>query len=295
MIFLLYRSQHQHNTEWIETKRRSYDVLFNIEYQERQKRQRSNSEGLESIEQVYLSETEIVNFEKDHFLKLWKKQEKFIESLKTELAALKKRENLENQKKKENYGEEWYKSTKYQDIITNLIGSDDDENDENNYEDSEFLIHEFGSEFCKQDYPRSISFMDAKCISEADIFKIINRVLLDLDIKDLSKYVSKRKVHETIIEYGNNILEEHSKHKGFYCFEIDGRKDLCLSKNNKKKRLESISVIAQPGSQFVDIFRPLDGKAETQAFELKKITLETESENTLRVVKFDGCKYCLKT
>ena len=112
-----------------------------------------------------------------------------------------------------------------------------------------------------------------------------------MNIKDKTKYISRQKVHDTILNYGYKLRQKDiEKNNGFYCLEFDGRKDTISLKNCKTTKDENVSVIAQPGNVFVDFFRPENGRGLTHACHLSNIIKERKSKETLHILKFDQCK-----
>ena len=84
--------------------------------------------------------------------------------------------------------------------------------------------------------------------------------------------------------------EKVNKQQGLLCLEYDRRKDSVAMPNCRTKKIENVSVISQPGHEFVDFFQPHPGTGLAHANELHKIVVETKSEHTFRIIKSDGCK-----
>ena len=75
------------------------------------------------------------------------------------------------------------------------------------------------------------------------------------------------------------------------CIKFDGRKDKeTLQENNRFETEEHVTIIAEPGSRFIDYISPHNTTGTTQAFELFCLLREFDSVDSIRVAGSDGAK-----
>ena len=93
---------------------------------------------------------------------------------------------------------------------------------------------------------------------------LINSLLLDLNIKDKSEYVSIGKILEQKKKLGKILEKEHlQENQGITALGLDSTKSTCLVERGQKKVIDNLSFTDQVNQTYLD-HRPLeDGKAET--------------------------------
>ena len=114
-------------------------------------------------------------------------------------------------------------------------------------------------------------------------------------MSNLSEFPGQGTIRGTTYKTGEKLKEQHKLvNKAHMCLEFDGKQNLVSMPHCQKKKQENISVISQPSGMFVDFFSPKNGSGVALANGLYNVCEETESLETLRMLKMDGCKFYSK-
>ena len=203
--------------------------------------------------------------------RLWKENEKYIDYMENKLTNLENQlktffqkftetEQLSEKKERENYSPDpYYTGAEYNSVMSEILGSNDSESsdiEEDDEEDGEYDPFLHGHVNCTFDWSVAASYGYSQNISERQIYKFICSVLRNLEVMDPQMYPSRKYIHDTILRECHNInAKVKEENTGLYCLEFDGKQDNQLMKYNKRKKIEHISIISQPGDIFIDVFR----------------------------------------
>ena len=90
-------------------------------------------------------------------------------------------------------------------------------------------------------------------------------------------------------KYGSELAEEKKQISGYAALMFDGRIYRTLMCSGRKRiQQERIVIISEPGSQYVDHFSPISGKAHDIARHMILFIRATNSEDTIRAIGADG-------
>lgn len=208
--------------------------------------------------------------------------------------------NEKNQKRKSIEQErlEQYKASKKLKSSNGVIDSDidshsvDSDSDiiEAECQDDEFDVgYKKQRDSTKVEYKNVIEYAIRSRLSDRVITGIVNATLRDLEIADESMYLCRSTVQRLKLKAEKEATKEQENKEKFVCLKFDGRNDTnTLITQNKKAKEEHVTVISEPGSEYVDHFTPSNGKSATLAEELHMLVLEKESSGSLRVIGADG-------
>ena len=110
------------------------------------------------------------------------------------------------------------------------------------------------------------------------------------DIPVESLMISRFGVAKMVERVGSKALEVHKEMKGLLCIKFDGKKVKSAIGHNKfsEKFQDFVTVISEPGGQYVDHIIPRDGGAEALASELFDLLKQYQSCDTVYCIGSDG-------
>ena len=141
---------------------------------------------------------------------------------------------------------------------------------------------------CRWNYPRTISFAQRNGLSLFVIVGMINMLLKDLFITDLTKFVSTKRVRNMISNHGKDMADEHAEVKDLKSISFDGKKNQNIDKNSKKVLQENITVISEPQGTYLHHFTPKSTKGKGIGESLFDVVLEYQSQDSLIAIGADG-------
>ena len=141
---------------------------------------------------------------------------------------------------------------------------------------------------CTYDYPFTMSYAERQGDGDRKVVGYINSVLRDLDIYDLTKFVSTQKIKGMRVRLGNELLEEHHQNVGHVCLFFDGKKNKNLLEHCKSELEENITVISQPSAKYLHHFNPVNGQGETIGKMMYGVILTYDSESSILCIGCDG-------
>jgi hypothetical protein len=141
---------------------------------------------------------------------------------------------------------------------------------------------------CTYDYPFTMSYAERQGDGDRKVVGYINSVLRDLEIYDLTKFVSTQKIKGMRARLGNELLEEHYQNVGHVCLFFDGKKNKNLSEHCKSELEENITVISQPSAKYLHHFNPENGQGETIGKMMYGVILTYDSESSILCIGCDG-------
>ena len=170
--------------------------------------------------------------------------------------------------------------------------SNENEND-GNYQPSSSFMQKAG--FAKgtknmREYPTFISVCQRYAVSQRTASSLLNAIMVDLDEKDLSFYVSRKKVRTMVEKYGKQLVKEHQNISGIICISFDAKKSYTRDIHSKKSKNteEMFTVTYEPGGDFLHHFIPDDGTGQSIGRGLYDVVNLYNSEDTLLAILSDG-------
>jgi hypothetical protein len=133
-------------------------------------------------------------------------------------------------------------------------------------------------------------------ILTAERFKLTNRcttaianaLMADLGIVDENEFLGRTKVQNMFERHRSSIADSHNVDKELICIKFDGRRDKTIDWNKRFSFEEHISVISEPGHEYLDHFTPKSGRAVDITQELYDLLLQYGSNSSLIAIGADS-------
>ncbi len=93
--------------------------------------------------------------------------------------------------------------------------------------------------------------------------------------------VSRKKVRNMMDRYGKKEARINKEKKGLLCIKFDGKKDKTLQDGNRFSQEEHVTVVAEPGGQYIDHVTPSSGEGRDIANEIVAKLDKPDSHSTL--------------
>ncbi len=149
-------------------------------------------------------------------------------------------------------------------------------------------VMEQGNKINLQEFPNTMLIAKKYNAPTRETAAFMNVVLQDLDMATTENLVSRRKVRNMMDQYGKKEATINKEKKGLLCIKFDGRRDKTLQDGNRFSQDEHVTVVAEPGGQYIDHFTPSSGEGRDIANEIVAILDEHDSQSTIPAVGADG-------